>query len=118
PDGNICGLWEWLPRWAPRLQCAGEPRDPLAGRRPASPVPGPGTRPRPARGPAGGGGRPVAHPRAQRLPPGHLSLVLGRPADPVVVAGPAHGVRYRRRAPVLALPPHATHLAVGGARGY
>jgi leucyl/phenylalanyl-tRNA--protein transferase len=30
-----------------------------------------------------------------------------RPADPVVVAGSAHGVPHRWRAPVVALPPHA-----------
>ncbi len=34
----------------------------------------------------------------------HLPLVLGRPADPVVVPGPAHGLRHRRLPPVLALP--------------
>ena len=40
--------------------------------------------------------RPVGRPAAGRLPARHLSLVLGRRADPVVVARPAHGAVLRR----------------------
>ena len=40
--------------------------------------------------------RPLGRAAAGGLPPRHLSLVLGRRADPLVVARPAHGAVLRR----------------------
>ena len=58
------------------------------------------------------GRRPVAGAAAGRLPARHLSLVLGRPADPVVVPGSA-GSASTRRVSCFAQPrPHRCAIAV------
>src|SRR5690606_26259847 len=82
----------------PPLQSGRDPVPAPAARRPGRAVPRCRHRAAPAGRTARLRRRPVPDPPAQRLPPRHLPLVLGRAADPVVVAGPAHGVPHRRGA--------------------
>ncbi len=63
-------------------------------------------RARRAQRPAGRGRGPVARAPRRRLSPGHLSVVLGRPADPVVEPRSADGAA-RRRVPRVALAAQA-----------
>ena len=106
PDPDAPIAWQdqgVRPRLNPLLQWRGEPAPATTGRRSGCALPRRVQRAAPARWPARLWRRPVRAEAAQRLPARHLPVVFGRAADPVVVAGPTHGVRQRRLR-VLPLP--------------
>src|SRR5690606_37674334 len=105
---------EGRPWPAPLLQWRGEPAPATTGRRSGCALPRRVQRAAPARWPARLWRRPVRAEAAQRLPARHLPVVFGRAADPVVVSGPAHGIRQRRGEAVVAVPAQPAPLGLGG----